>query len=250
MDENRINDLNMFDEVEERLYRLYPETESLPHKMAREKKEQEEMVKRLKEEYTQHYKGVREFVDSFDSCSVSVEILGEWNVIREEINNYLLHHNSNSDVGFYGDCPYMNVFLNQEKEHLKSIKSKVGANSIELQMICSLVAEAVILEIEKCLIGVKEKQRTYRSGYVEQMIDKQYLQNFFQDCLDVMANASSLNMEYQYKYERFTPFYKSLIEQGKRAGLAIEEPSKTKSGCLSVIIIAIVSTLLCSFILI
>lgn len=188
----------------------------------------------------------KDIVKSFNNCIVSAEITGEWNVIQKEINDYLFHKNHNG-MGIYGDCPHMKVFFNQEKVHLNSIKSKLGANAIELQMICSIVAEAVILEIEACTIQAKCMKDPNETDYSEEMRYRNYMQSFLRDSLNVMKDVSSLNMEYQYKYERFTPFYKSLIEKGKQVGLNIEGSSKSKSGCLSIIILAIVSTLLCSF---
>lgn len=189
----------------------------------------------------------KDLVKSFNSCSVSAEITGEWNVIKNEINDYLFHKNHNG-MGIYGDCPHMIAFFNQEKVHLNSIKSKLGTNAIELQMICSLVAEAVILEIETCMITAKCIKDPNETDYSEEMSYRRYMQSFLRDSLNVMKNVSSLNMEYQYKYERFTPFYKSLTEKGKQVGLNnTEVSSKSKTGCLSIIILAIISTLLCSF---
>jgi len=203
-------------------------------------------VEATKKELEPVIQSKKDLVKSFNSCSVSAEITGEWNVIKKEINDYLFHKNHNG-MGIYGDCPHMIAFFNQEKVHLNSIKSKLGANAIELQMICSLVAEAVILEIEACMITAKSMKDPNETGYIEEMSYKRYMQSFLRDSLNVMKDASLLNMEYQYKYERFTPFYKSLIEKGKQVGLNYEVSSKTKSGCLSIIILAIVSTLLCSF---
>lgn len=209
-------------------------------------KNEERRLEAYKDEYNQHVKEKRDFVNSFNGNTVSAVITGEWNVIQKEINDYLFHENHNG-IGLYGDCPHMKVFFNQEKVHLNSIISKFGANAIELQIICSLVAEAVILEIESCTIKAKYKKDPNKTGYIEEMNYRNYMQSFLRDSLNVMKDVSSLNMEYQYKYERFTPFYKSLIEKGKQVGLNIEESSKSKSGCLGIIILAIVSTFLCSF---
>lgn len=196
----------------------------------------------LDEEYQRHLNDMSEFVASFDGCSVSPEIMGEWNVIKKEINDYLFSYN----LQFDGSCPHMKKFFLKETEHLNSIKNKMGANAIEYQMICSLVAEAIILDIESCMI-LEEKQAVFNSSPT---IKRLSYQAMLKDSLNILEDVSSLNMEYQYKYEKFTPFYKSLSEKGKLAGLAKDEPEKPKSGCLSIIIIAIVSTMLCSFILI
>lgn len=195
----------------------------------------------LNEEYKRHLNDMSEFVASFDGCSVSPEIMGEWNVIKKEISDYLFTQR----IVMFG-CSHMKEFFFKEKQHLDSIKNKLGYNAIEYQMICSLVAEAIILDIESCMILEERQTKNGSSPAVKTMS----YQAMLKDSLNVLEDVSSLNMEYQYKYEKFTPFYKSLSEKGKLAGLAKDEPEKAKSGCLSIIVIAIVSTLLCSFILI
>lgn len=196
----------------------------------------------LNEEYQRHLNDMSEFVASFDGCSVSPEIMGEWNVIKKEISDYLFSYN----LQFDGSCPHMKKFISKEKEHLNSIKNKLGPNAIEYQMICSLVADAIILDIESCMILEERQSKISTSPTVKRLS----YQAMLKDSLNVLEDVSSLNMEYQYKYEKFTPFYKSLSEKGKLAGLAKDEPEKVKSGCLSIIVIAIVSTLFCSFVLI
>lgn len=193
------------------------------------------------EEYKQHCKDMGEFVASFDGCSVSAEIMGEWNVIRKEISDYLF-----SQRLIITGCSHMKEFFAKEKQHLDSIKNKLGPNAIEYQMICSLVAEAIILDIESCMILEEMQLVDVESPAVKKLSHQAMLK----DSLNVLEDASSLNMEYQYKYEKFTPFYKSLSEKGRLVGLAKDEPEKAeknKSGCLGIIILAIVSTLLCSF---
>lgn len=198
-------------------------------------------------EYKEHLNDIREFIDSFNSCSVSPEIIGEWNVIRKEINDYLF----NTNISFGGDCPKLKEFCLRELEHLNSIKNKLGDNAIEYQMICSLVAEAVILDIESSMILVNViGGQTDRNDYIGKQINNHTYQNMIKDCLNALENIASLNMEYQYKYERFTPFYKSTSEKGERIGLIKKEEKPSNSGCLSLIAFIIVSTLLCSFILI
>lgn len=208
-----------------------------------EKKSKDEWLK----EYKEHIKGIKEFVDSFDGCSVNYEIMGEWNVIRKDINDYLF----NGNISFGGNCPKLKEFCLRELEHLNSIKNKLGAKSIEYQMICSLVAESVILDIESSMILVNGMGGlTDRNDYTGRQMNNQVYQNMFKDCLDALENIALLNMEYQYKYERFTPFYKSLSAKGERVGLAKKEEKSSKSGCFTVIALVIVSTLLCSFLLI
>lgn len=197
-----------------------------------------ERVKALDEKYKQNINDKGDFVASFDGCSVSSEIMGEWNVIKNEISDYLFSNNY-----LYGKCPHMKEFFFKEKQHLDSIKNKLGANAIEYQMICSLVAEAIILDIESCLILQEKLSETESSPAIKKLSYRDLLK----DSLNVLEDVSALNMEYQYKYEKFTPFYKSLSEKGRLAGLAKDEPAKSKSGCFSIIVLAIISTLLCSF---
>lgn len=198
-------------------------------------------------EYKEHLNDIRVFVDSFNSCSVSPEIIGEWNIIQKDINDYLF----NSNISFGGACPKLKEFYLRELEHLNSIKNKLGDNAIEYQMICSLVAEAVILDIESSMILVNViGGQTDRNDYIGKQINNQIYQNMIKDCLNALENIASLNMEYQYKYERFTPFYKSTSEKGERIGLIKKEEKSSNSGCFSLIALVIVSTLLCSFLLI
>lgn len=211
--------------------------------IASEKKSKDEYMK----EYKAHLNDIRKFVDSFDSCSVSSEIIGEWNIIRKDIKDYLF----NSNISFGGDCPKLKEFCLRELEHLNSIKTKLGANAIEYQMICSLVTEAVILDVESCMILVNViGGQTDRNDYIGNQINNHIYQNMIKDCLNALENIASLNMEYQYKYERFTPFYYSISEKGERIGLVKKEEKPSNYGCFSVIALVIVSTLLCSFLLI
>ena len=198
-------------------------------------------TKQLDEEYQRHLNDMSEFVASFNGCNVSPEIMGEWNVIKKEISDYLFSYN----IHFDGSCPHMNSFFLKEKEHLNSIKNKLGPNAIEYQMICSLIAEAIVLDIESCMILEEQQSFVEARPFIKRLT----YQNMLKDSLNVLESLSSLNMEYQYKYEKFTPFYKSLSEKGRMVGLAKDEPKKNKSGCLNIILIAIISTFLGSFIL-
>lgn len=212
---------------------IYPEIESPVIREIRE-------TKRNNAEFKEHLKKISEFVSSFENCSVSSEISGEWNVIKKEINNHLFSIN----LEFGGGCSKLNKFYYQESEHLNSIRNKVGVNAIEYQMICSLVAEAIILDIESCIILQEGALINIKYSEIKTMQWRKTLQ----DCIDTLEQVSKLNMEYQYKYEKFTPFYKSLSEKGEQYGLIKKSVTSSKSGCLSVIAFLATITLLCSFI--
>ena len=193
--------------------------------------------KNYENEYKEHLKDIREFVDSFDNCSVSYEIMGEWNVIRKEIHDYLF----NINVGYDGSCTNLKNYFCQELEHLNSIKSKLGPNAIEYQMICSLIAESVRLDIKSSKITLNIIHKHNSIGL--QITYPKMLK----DCLNVMVNVAKLNMEYQYKYEVFNPYHNSLSEEGRKIGLIYSEPKSSTSGCMSVIAFMIMSTLLCTY---
>ena len=142
----------------------------------------------------------------------------------------------------------MKEYYIRELEHLNSIKNKLGPNAIEYQMICSLVAESVILDIESSMILVKDLMSN-RNDYTGRLINSQTYCNMLKDCLNALGNVDSLNMEYQYKYERFSPFYKSLSEKGKQVGLAETEKADKKPGCFGVIVFFLMSAFLYSFII-
>jgi hypothetical protein len=210
----------------------------------RRKKEQKREENNAK--YKEHLKDIREFIDSFDSCNVSDEIMGEWNMIKKDINNYLF----NINIEFDGSCPKIKDFYLRELDHLNSIKNKLGDNAIEYQMICSLIVESVILDIESSMLLVDNMGMPNRNDYTGRLINNQTYCKMLKDCLNALGNIESLNMEYQYKYERFSPFYKSLSEEGRKKGLTETRKQDEKTGCLGVLILVIVSTLFCSFFLI
>lgn len=191
-----------------------------------------------KEEYKQHLKDIQDFIASFNTCTVSPEITGEWNVIQKEISKYL----SSVNVSYDGSCSRLIEFYSQELQHLNSIKNKLGNNSIENQMICSLVAETIILDIESSMIFFRINNPIPSNNYTNKLEQ----QNMLKDSLNVLTKVATLNMEYQYKYEKFTPFYNSLSEKAKLYGIVPDETKikNNKTGCLSVITIAIVSTTL------
>lgn len=194
-------------------------------------------IKDYDKEFKEHLKDIREFVDSLDNCSVSYEIMGEWNVIRKEIHDYLFNNN----VGFDGSCTKLKNYYYQELEHLNSIKSKLGNNAIEYQMICSLFAESVLLDIKSSKIYLNMIHKLDRLG-----LQISY-PRMLKDCLNVIGNVAELNMEYQYKYEIFKPYHNSLSEEGRKLGLIYSEPKSSSSGCMGVIALMIMSTLLCSY---
>ncbi|MCR4966138.1 MAG: hypothetical protein K6A41_10855 [Bacteroidales bacterium] len=195
--------------------------------------------------YKEHLNGIREFIDSFDSCIVSDEIMGEWNMIKKDINNYLF----NTNIAHDGSCPKIKDFCIRELAHLNSIKNKLGYNNIEYQMICSLVAESVILDVESNMLLVVTICMINRNDYTGRLINNQAYCKMLKDCLNALGNIESLNMEYQYKYERFSPFYKTLSEEGRKKGLIETRKQEEKSGCLGVTMLVILSTLFCSFLL-
>lgn len=216
--------------------------ESLESPIEKMKKE-ERKLEAFKDEIRQHVRGERGFVNSFSGNNVNPIIMGEWNVIKKEIDDFLFHK-TYTEMDFQGGCPYMIEFYNQEVIHLNSIKSKLGINAIEYQIICSLVTEAIILKIEGCLIS--QKYRYSDGSYSTELKHRMYDENFLQDTLFVLDKTSSLNMEYEYKYERFNPFYKVLSDKAERVGVKKKEIKSSKFGCLSIIVLAFVSTLLFS----
>ncbi|MDY6372292.1 MAG: hypothetical protein SPL12_08395 [Bacteroidales bacterium] len=184
----------------------------------------------------------KEFIASLAGCYVSIEIMGEWNVIRNDIREYLSNINTNP----LGGCSSLRPFIEREQTHLASIKEKVGQSSIEYQMISSLVAQAVVLDCESNLIeseplkisaGISTSPVNIRNSYNEDVI----YQRTLKDCLNALANVSKFDMEYQYKCETFTPTYDNFKKLGINAGLAEkkESPSQSNSGCMGILLVGL-----------
>lgn len=194
----------------------------------------------------QKSKEKHELMDSLEGCDVSVEIMGEWNVIRNDIRDLL----SKTSYEVNGYCTRLLSFVDRAQEHLKSIREKVGKTSIEYQMISAIIAQAIVLDCESNMIEaepIKGFGAAAHGDYVASVVYNRALK----DCLAALSKASLFDLEYQYKVESFTPTYTEFKEKGKRAGLIEEKTSSTKSntGCLGFVALGIVTTSILLFIL-
>lgn len=182
---------------------------------------------------------VEDFVNSLFGSDVSMVIMGEWNVIRNDIRDYLFHAEFDYDI-ITGGCPNIKAFVQREKDHLISIKGKVGKISIEYQMLSAIIAQAVVLYCEFIIICVEpvKKQRIHTASILhEEMV----FQRTLKDCLNALDIVSSFDLEYQYRYEIFSPTYKYFSELGQKTGLEekIEMPPRQKTGCMGVVVLSI-----------
>ncbi len=189
------------------------------------------------------------FVDSLEGCDVSIEIAGEWNVIRNDIRELL----SKTSYEINGYCTRVLDFVGREQEHLNSIKEKVGKISIECQMISAIVAQAVVLDCESNMIEaepIKGVGAAAHGDYVAGVVYKRALT----DCINALKKVSLFDMEYQYKIESFTPTYKEFLKMGWKAGLIdakevfpkndtnTNTKTNTNSGCMGIVLIGIITT--------
>ena len=185
---------------------------------------------------------IENFVNSFVGSDVSMEIMGEWNVIRNDIKDYLFHAEFEYDI-ITGGCPNIKAFVRREQDHLISIKGKVGKLSIEYQMISAIIAQAVVLYSEFIIICV-EPVKKQKIQTVSILHEEMVFQRTIKDCLIALDIVSSFDLEYQYRYEIFSPTYKGFLELGRKYGLMENSDTKLqpKSGCMGIIVVGIVTT--------
>lgn len=125
-------------------------------------------------------------------------IRGEYNVITKEIDRFRSDTSSS-----YKDVM---CFLEQERPHLSSIKSKVGKRDLFYVTISTRVIEVCLEKINNALLQEKDRLSQLNLKYEPQFY------SYYRDLKDISSVSWSLinhldkmAMEYQFRYEQFIP---------------------------------------------
>lgn len=130
-------------------------------------------------------------------------VRGEYNVIRNEINDFV----SNPRYTYKDVMP----FLEQEKKHLKSIKDKLGKDDLFYVAISTDVVETCLKKINDSLNSEKNKIARLSIKYEPQYYSYyRELKDVSQDSWAILKELDKMAMEYQFRYEQYTPTYASI----------------------------------------
>lgn len=102
-------------------------------------------------------------------------VRGEYNVIINEIDEFV----SNPRYSYKGVKP----FLEQEKQHLNSIKSKLGKNDLFYIGVSTAIVEACIKKINESYVSEKNKVSSMSIRY-----EPQYY-SYYRDLKDVARDS-------------------------------------------------------------
>ncbi len=177
-------------------------------------------------------------------------IRGEYNVITKEIAVF----RSDASRSYKDVMP----FLEQEKKHLNSIKDKLGKDDLFYVAISTDVVEACLKKINESFNTEKKKIASLSIKYEPQYYSYyRELKEVSQDSWAILKELQKMAMEYQFRFEQYTPTYASIKKTCDELGIdtrsagaklisAIDESPVT--GCFGDIIMTIVKIVIVAFV--
>ena len=132
-------------------------------------------------------------------------------------------------------------YISKQNLHLSSIRSKLGKDNRIYLRISSSVVKISIINI-MCVINEIESQLdVYNNEIMVSSVLKQAdVRRRYEIAYHAINQLCSFDMEYGYNYNRFTPCKQDI----ERACLSKYELRSPHSGCMNVIAIMVVSTLI------
>lgn len=185
--------------------------------------------------YQQYLEDKKKVIVGLMNLEVPSNIIDELSIIIYESQNFHI------EFSFpYPTLDNVISYISTQKRHLCSIRSKLGNEDRVYLRVSSSVVELGMITIMCVLNEVESSFESYNSDLmVSHILEQSDTRKIFDSAYNAVKMLSTFDKEYGYDYKRFTPCKQAILN----SYFSKYSPVKSRSGCLSIIVILLASTI-------